>query len=246
MWWADWPAPAGVHVGVTTRAGGVSRGATGGLNLGDHVGDDPARVATNRARLVQALGLPHPPLWLRQVHGTDVIRHPGPGAEPAEPPVADAAYTAEPGAVLAVLTADCLPVALARADGSAVAIAHAGWRGLAAGVLGATVAALGSGPGELIAWLGPAIETEAFEVGAEVRAAFLARHAAAAACFHANQRGRWQADLAGLARLELAALRVDAVYGGGEGTYGAGHRWYSYRRDPATGRMATLAWLDPR
>ncbi len=242
---ADWPAPAGVHACVTTRAGGVSEGSCASLNLGPHVGDDPGSVAQNRVRLMQALRLPSPPLWLRQVHGTHVVVHSGPAALATEPPVADAAVSFLPGAVLAVLTADCLPVAFAARDGNAVGVAHAGWRGLVAGVLGATVSALRRDPGDLVAWLGPGIEPSAFEVGDEVRAAFEARNPASRACFTANARQRWQADLAGLARLELARLGVPVVCGGNNGTYGDAERWFSFRRDPRTGRMATLVWIDP-
>ena len=243
---ADWPAPPGVQALVTTRLGGVSQGPFASLNLGDHVGDDPRAVRRNRERVAQTLHLPSSPLWLRQVHGTDVVVHPGPGGNPTEPPAADAAVAFVPGAVLAVLTADCLPVAFAARDGGAVAVAHAGWRGLAGGVLEATLGALARHPGECVAWLGPAIEPAAFEVGAEVRAAFEARDPANTACFVENARGRWQADLTGLARRELARLGVAAVYGGEGGTFADSQQWYSFRREPATGRMATLVWIEHR
>lgn len=242
---ADWPAPRTVRALTTLRAGGVSTGACASFNLAAHVGDDPAAVECNRARLRSALGLPDEPLWLAQVHGREVVAHPGIGRLPLAPPVADASVTREPGAVLAVLTADCLPVVLASRDGAAVGVAHAGWRGLAGGVLQATVAALACPPGDLVAWLGPAIEPAAFEVGDEVREAFCEQDPGAGACFAANDRGRWQADLAGLARRVLARAGVGAVHGRSPGTYGDARCWYSHRRDPRSGRMATLAWIAP-
>ncbi len=239
---ADWPAPPGVRAIVTTRAGGFSQGPLEGLNLATHVDDDPARVAANRAALGEALGLPAPPLWLTQVHGSAVATHPGPGWAPAHPPEADAAVTRARGAVLAILTADCLPVAFASQDGAVLGLAHAGWRGLAGGVLEATLKAMAVAPGEVLAWLGPAIEPAAFEVGAEVREAFVADDPGAADCFAANARGRFQADLEALARRRLARLGVTAVHGGGLPTYADSERWYSHRREPRSGRMATLLW----
>lgn len=245
---ADWAAPPGVRAAVTTRAGGVSAGSFATFNLAAHVGDAPLAVAENRARLAATLDLPSAPFWLHQVHGAIVAVHPGPGSStPGMPPTADAAVADGPGAVLAVLTADCLPVVLARADGSAVGIAHAGWRGLAGGVVEATAAALAILPGagaELVAWLGPSIEPAAFEVGAEVREAFLGRDEGAGACFVPNARGRWQADLAGLARRTLSRLGVSRIYGDSPGTYADADRWYSHRRDPGSGRMATLVWRE--
>jgi YfiH family protein len=239
---ADWAAPPGVRAGVTTRAGGVSTGGRASLNLGAHVGDDPTAVAENRRRLVAALALPGEPLWLTQVHGTGVAVHDGTtGATPE----ADAAVAFAPGRVLAVLTADCLPVVIAARDGSRVGIAHAGWRGLAAGVLEATVAALGATPAGYVAWLGPAIGPAAFEVGAEVRAAFVEADPPSAAAFAPNARGRWQADLPALARRRLARLGVMAVAGGTACTYADAGRWFSFRRERDCGRLATLAWLDP-
>ena len=237
---ADWRAPAGVRAGSTTRQGGASRGAFASFNLGTHVGDDEAAVAANRAALRTALALPAEPLWLRQVHGRAVARHDGRSHEPT----ADAAVAFEPGRVLAVLTADCLPVVLAARDASRVGIAHAGWRGLTAGVLEATVAALGGDPGALIAWLGPGIGVADFEVGDEVRAAFVATDAGAASAFTGNARGRWQADLAALAGRRLAALGVELGGLSGGSTFAEEARFYSYRREARTGRMATLAWLE--
>ncbi len=234
----DWPAPAGVRAVMTTRRGGESRGAWAELNLATHVGDDPAAVAANRRRLREALALPAEPAWLEQVHGAAVAVLPRVGAEPA-----DAAVTFTPGAVCAVLVADCLPVFLAGRAGDRVGIAHAGWRGLAGGVIEATVAALDCGPEALVAWLGPSIGPDAFEVGGEVREAFVGRDPGAAGAFRAGRAGRYLADLPALARRRLAALGVRDVRGGGPCTHADAARFYSYRRDGATGRMAALAWL---
>jgi len=236
---ADWPALPGVHAGTTLRGGGVSTGHYRSLNLGAHVGDEPARVAENRARLRRTLALPSEPHWLEQVHGRTVARLPeDSGAGPS-----DAAVTRQPGIVCAVLTADCLPVVLARRDGRAVGVAHAGWRGLKDGVLEAAVNALGGG--EIIAWLGPAISPAAYEVGDDVREAFVAGDPADGSRFAANPRGRWQADLYGLARRRLAAAGVGEVYGGGFCTLTDEARFFSYRRDGQCGRMATFAWIEP-
>ena len=235
---AQFAAPAAVCAVTTTRDGGASVGRLASLNLATHVGDEPAAVAANRARLAHALELPSEPLWLRQVHGARVVVAEASGPEPE----ADAAVTFGTGRVLAVLTADCLPVALASRDGLRLGLAHAGWRGLVAGVLERTVAALGVPGRELVAWLGPAIGAAAFEVGAEVRAAFLAVDAGDAVAFSANERGRWQADLAALARRRLAGLGVLDVGGEGLCTYADAGRFYSHRREPGGGRMATLLW----
>ena len=235
----EWPAPATVRALITTRAGGVSQGAYASLNLGDHVGDEAAAVAENRARL--ALLLPDSPLWLRQVHGTGVAdtRSARAGCE------ADASMTRESGRVLAVLTADCLPVLLADDTGSAIAVAHAGWRGLVAGVIERTVDALNLEPGRLVAYLGPAIGPSAFEVGDEVRHAFVAPDAEAAAAFvPGGTAGKWFADLYMLARQRLARLGTTRVFGGGFCTHGEADRFFSHRRDRVTGRMASLIWLE--
>jgi YfiH family protein len=235
----DWPAPAHVRVLSTLRAGGVSEGPYASLNLAGHVGDHPAAVAANRLLLREAAHLPAEPLWLEQVHGTSVIRHPGDAVVAR----ADASVAFEPERVCAVMTADCLPVVLVDRAGTRVGVAHAGWRGLLDGVIGATVATLGSAPAEVHAWLGPAIGPDAFEVGDEVRSAFVARNPAAADQFVRNQRDRFQADLYGLARLALAAAGVTSVHGGTWCTHGEPERFFSFRRDGRTGRMATLAWL---
>jgi polyphenol oxidase len=238
----DWRAPQGVQAAFTLRAGGVSVAPYDSLNLGAHVGDEPAAVAANRQRVHALLGLPAEPVWLQQVHGAEVLDLDG----YSRPPVsasADAAVTREPGRVCAIQVADCMPVLFAARDGSAVGAAHAGWRGLAGGVLEATVRKLGVAPGELLAWLGPAISQEHFEVGDEVRAAFMSHDPAAAAAFVANTRGRWQCDLYGLARRRLAALGVRDVAGGSGCTFADAGRFFSYRRDGQCGRMAALIWL---
>ena len=237
----DWPAPTHVKAISTLRSGGVSTGAYADCNLAVHVGDDPEAVNANRAHLKTALGLLSEPVWLNQVHGSTVIE-----AQPTEKtPTADASIARGPGRVCVIMTADCLPVLFCSRSGDRVAAAHAGWRGLAGGVLESTVSTLGLPGSELLAWLGPAISQSAFEVGDEVRIAFTARDAAAAQAFKPNERGRWQADLYELARLELARLGVRAVYGGGRCTYREADQFFSFRRDGRTGRMATMIWLAP-
>ncbi len=237
-----WDVPERVRAAVTTRAGGVSSGAYAGLNLGDHVGDDPRAVAENRRILAAALRLPAEPCWLRQVHGCDVA-----DAAATEPCVADAVIATEPGRVCAVLTADCLPVLLSDDRGERVAAVHAGWRGLADGVIEATLERLAVAPRRLRAWLGPAIGPDAFEVGDEVRAQLMAGAGnGAAAAFRPSPSGRWLADLPRLARLRLAAAGVAQASGGRLCTYADARRFYSYRRDGTTGRMASLVWIDDR
>lgn len=235
----DWPLADRVRVVSTLRAGGVSGGSYASLNLATHVGDRPEAVATNRVLLRAAAHLPAEPLWLEQVHGADVVRHEGAIAAAR----ADASVAFEPNRVCAVMTADCLPVVLADRGGTRVAVAHAGWRGLLGGVLEATVATLAVPASDLLAWLGPAIGPEAFEVGAEVREAYVARLPVSADCFVRNERGRHLADLYRLARLVLEAAGVASVQGGGWCTHRESDRFFSFRRDGVTGRMATLAWL---
>jgi polyphenol oxidase len=238
----DWPVPANVHSLVTTRSGGVSSGPYATMNLGRHTADDPHCVAENQRRL--AAFLPAPPVWLEQVHGAQVAVL-GAGS-PLVPKGADAAVTRERGVVCAVLLADCLPVLLANRRGSVVGVAHAGWRGLAAGVIEATVASLrelGATPEELVGWLGPAIGPAAFEVGADVRDALLARDAALAQCFAAQAGGKWLADLYAIARNRLRAAGVAQVSGGGYCTRTDSQRFFSFRRERASGRMAALVWL---
>ena len=238
----DWRLPPGVHAAFTTRVGGVSAPPWDSFNVAAHVGDAPADVAANRAHLSQMLSLPAEPLWLNQVHGVAVASADAPA--PAAGPTADAAVARTAGEVCVVMVADCLPVLFASRDGRRLAAAHAGWRGLAAGVLERTVAALGV-PGDVLsAWLGPAISQQNFEVGGEVREAFVAADPGAASAFVANARGRWQADLVGLARRRLAALGVTEVSGGHWCTYADSEQFYSHRRDGRGGRMAALIWRD--
>jgi len=236
----DWPAPARVRSLATTRHGGVSAGPYASLNLGDHVGDDAQAVAENRRRV--AAGLPASPLWLTQVHGSTVLDA-GRKTVTGRAPEADAAFSRRSGVVCAVMTADCLPVLFCDQAATVVAAAHAGWRGLHAGVLEQTVAAMAC-PGErLLAWLGPAIGPAAFEVGDEVRSAFVSAHAESDAAFKALRPGKWLLDIYLLARQALARVGVSAVYGGDCCTVQDAGRFFSYRRDGVTGRMASLIWL---
>jgi YfiH family protein len=245
-----WDAPPGVQALITMRAGGVSAAPMDALNLATHVGDLPEAVRENRRRLRAAADLPDEPRWLRQVHGTvvaDLDAH-APGSVEPE---ADAALTTRSGTVCAVLTADCLPVLFAAVDGSAVAVAHAGWRGLATGVLERTAAALRAriAPGvALRCWMGPAISAPHFEVGDEVRAAFLAADSGSGVAFVPGRAGHWQCDLTHLARRRLAALGITDVGDSACCTYAEEVRFFSHRRDVqhrglrSTGRMAALIW----
>ena len=235
---ADWPAPPGVVAFTTLRRGaGVSQPPFDSFNLGARCGDDVAAVMHNREQLIAGFALPSAPRWLRQVHGAGVAVDPGDGE-----PEADAAVTRTSGLVLAILTADCLPVVLAAADGGEVAAAHAGWRGLCGGVLEATAAAMRTAPADVVAWLGPAAGPQAYEVGTEVRAAFVERDPRAATAFVATRPGHWRVDLYALARQRLAEAGVTRVFGGGLCTISDAQRFYSHRRDQRTGRMATLIW----
>ncbi|WP_035061823.1 peptidoglycan editing factor PgeF [Andreprevotia chitinilytica] len=235
----DWPAPARVRSLVTTRTGGLSAPPYTSLNLGDHVGDDPAAVAANRARVRQQL--PAEPLWLTQVHGTHVAD----ALTAPQASEADAIVAHQPGAVCAIMTADCLPVLLCNRNGTVVGAAHAGWRGLCDGVIETTAQSMNVPGEEVLAWLGPAIGPEKFEVGDEVRAAFVANDLAAAQAFKPGaQAGKWLADIYLLARQRLAAIGVTAVYGGDFCTVSDAERFFSYRRDKITGRMASLIWLQ--
>jgi polyphenol oxidase len=242
----EWPAPPGVHAAFTLRQGGVSEPPFDTLNLGLHTGDVPDSVMENRRRVRETLQLPAEPAWLDQVHGTQVVSlDVSLGASSA-----DAAVTLNPGRVCAIQVADCIPVLLAARNGSAVGAAHAGWRGLANGVLQASVErlrTLGVEPSELMAWLGPGIGPSHFEVGDEVRAAFVGDSAGdpgASSAFVRNARGRWQCDLAALARRRLQALGIREIYGGALCTYADADRFFSYRRDGRCGRMAALIWRD--
>jgi YfiH family protein len=234
-----WEAPPRVHAVITTRAGGFSSGPYASLNLGLRTGDDAAMVAKNRARLRGVL--PQEPKWLRQVHGNVVISA---DAVSASAPEADASVARSAGTVCAVLIADCVPVLLCDRAGSIVAAAHAGWRGLACGVIERTVAAIGAEPGEILAYLGPGIGPAAFEVGAEVRQAFLTRAAQDDAAFTPHAPGKWLANLFTLTRNRLERAGLRAIFGGKMCTYSDPVRFFSYRRDRTTGRMAALIWRD--
>lgn len=235
-----WSAPPRVRACCTTRRDGASRPPYDGLNLGLHVGDDAASVARNRARLGAELGLPAEPDWIRQSHGTRVVR-----LEDETGRDADAAITRAPGRVAVVMIADCLPILVANRAGSEVAAIHAGWRGLAAGVIEAALAGLESPRAELLAWIGPGISRAHFEVGDEVRAAFAARLDAAPAFFDRHGPGHWLCDLGGLAAHVLGREGVGEISRDPHCTYRDRERFFSYRRDGATGRMAALIWLDP-
>ncbi len=238
---ADWPAPPGVRALTTLRHGlGGSRPPFDAFNLGARCGDEVEAVAENRRQLEAVLALPSSPRWLRQVHGVGVAVEPA-----ADEPEGDAAVTATPGVVLAILTADCLPVVLAAKDGSEVAAAHAGWRGLCAGVLESTVAAMRTPPGRLVAWLGPAAGPRAYEIGEEVFEAFTAFDARARMAFLPTRPGHWKVDLYMLARQRLLDAGVTDVHGGGLCAISDPARFFSHRRDGRSGRIATLAWITP-
>jgi YfiH family protein len=233
----DWPAPRRVRALVTTRSGGVSTGPYASLNLGAGVGDDPEHVARNRSILGRCL--PAEPVWLRQVHSATVVD----AARAAAETEADGAATREEDVVCAVLTADCLPVLLCDREGGTVGVAHAGWRGLARGILESTIRAMRVPPNRLLAYIGPGIGAQAYEVGEDVRDAFVRTSPGAAAAFSAKQNGKFFADLYFLARSRLAAAGVTEVCGGGFCTSGE-KRFFSFRRDGITGRMASLIWLE--
>jgi YfiH family protein len=236
----DWPAPRGVRAFVTTRAGGVSSGEYASMNLGKSSGDDPASVERNRA-IVRAR-LPEAPRWMAQVHGTAVADLDGIAEDSI--PTADAATTGIPGRVGAVLTADCMPLFFCHETAGRVGVAHAGWRGLSAGVIEDTVRAIGAPPRQVMAWMGPAIGPDAFEVGPEVRAAFLAHDAGAAAAFTRHREGKYMADLYALARRRLALIGVERVFGGSFCTYHETSRFFSYRREKKSGRMGAFIWVE--
>ncbi|MCG5498428.1 peptidoglycan editing factor PgeF [Ectothiorhodospira variabilis] len=238
----QWSAPEGVRAAVTTRAGGVSRTPHDSLNLGLGNGDDPDAVMENRRRLREILNLPDEPAWLHQVHGIQVVE--AHHVDPDEPPKADASITRTPGLACVVLTADCLPVLFCDRSGQQVAAAHAGWRGLVAGVLESTVEAFDCPPMDVIAWLGPCIGPQAFEVGPEVRQAFIDHDPSADTAFAPSPQGRWLADLHRLARRRLQDCGVTQITGNQACTHSQPERFYSYRRDGETGRMASLIWLD--
>lgn len=235
----NWPAPPRVRAVSTTRNGGVSSGPYASLNLGDHVGDNDADVTENRRRLQAEMQLPQAPFWLRQVHRAQVARLDGdPVMEPA-----DAAFTVRPGEVCVILTADCLPVLLCDRAGGVVAAAHCGWRSLSAGILENTVKAMWVEPASLMAWLGPAIGPQAYQVGDDVMQVFVDHDVHATAAFQHQPEGKWLCDLYALARMRLQALGVKEIFGGGFCTHTDRQRFFSYRRDGECGRMGTLIWL---
>lgn len=236
----DWPLPTGVKACSTTRLGGVSLPPYDSLNLATHVGDDPERVAHNRQLLLASAGLPQMPVWLEQVHGTRVLVLDGqtPGDLRA-----DAVYSRVAGQVCAVMTADCLPVLFASQTGDEVAAAHAGWRGLCQGILENTLAHFRAAPDNILAWLGPTIGPAQFEVGAEVRAAFVAADPAAVGAFTPHAAEKYLADIYLLARLRLQRAGITAIYGGNTCTVSKKSHFFSYRRDGVTGRLASLIWV---
>ncbi|MBU0499169.1 MAG: peptidoglycan editing factor PgeF [Gammaproteobacteria bacterium] len=239
----EWSAPAHVRAVSTTRLGGMSAAPHNSLNLAGHVGDDKVNVSENRRRLIQALEIPAEPVWLNQVHGCGVAELSN-RSKSQIPIAADAAWTDRPGEVCVVMTADCLPLLICDEAGTQVATVHAGWRGLCEGVIEAALARFHSPTSNLHAWLGPAIGPDAFEVGPEVRAAFLALDAAAGVAFRPGQGDKWFADIFALARQRLRKAGIEAISGGGHCTFSDEEHFFSYRRDGVTGRMATLIWIE--
>ncbi|WP_145562955.1 purine nucleoside phosphorylase YfiH [Yersinia aldovae] len=235
----NWPMPATVKACSTTRYGGISEFPYDSLNLGTHVGDIATRVVVNRQSLVEQAGLPQMPVWLEQVHGTRVLHLSGQAISDVQ---ADAVYSRVAGQVCAVMTADCLPVLFCSLAGDEVAAAHAGWRGLCAGVLEQTLAQFSARPSSIIAWLGPAIGPQQFEVGEEVKQAFIQIDAQSTAAFTPSG-SKYLADIYLLARLRLQAAGIHAIYGGDRCTVSEKQQFFSYRRDGMTGRMASLVWL---
>ncbi len=238
---ADWPAPAHVHAGVTTRTGGASIGTYQGFNLATHVGDQAESVSANRKYLVNSLHLPAEPAWLTQVHGSHIITL---SDSPADT-LADGSYTRANNQVCAVLTADCLPLLLCDVDGREIAAVHVGWRGYCAGIIDSALSAFAARGKNLLAWMGPCISAACYEVGDEVRQACLAAHGIAAAFTAADHRsGHWQADLGLLVKHSLNAGGVTRIYESGLCTFSNPEQFYSYRRDGNTGRIASLIWMD--
>lgn len=236
----DWPAPESVFACCTTRNGGHSEAGYRGFNLATHVDDDPQTVDSNRHLLVEQLQLPGEPQWLEQVHSTDVV-----DLDASTRRQADAALAHKPGTVAVVMTADCLPALITDSEGSEVAAAHAGWRGLLNGVLEKTVQTMKSPTDRLMVWLGPAIGPDSFEVGEEVREAFVRLDPVAGVHFRQNRPGHYLADLYGLARQRLNRLGIDTIYGGDHCTFRDEQRWFSYRRDRYCGRQASLIYIKP-
>ena len=239
--WADWPAPPNIKALCTTRQGGVSSAPFDQLNLGDHVGDDPQAVLDNRQSLLNSLSLVKPAQWLKQVHGVEVVE----AYSDQQIRQADACYTTEAGVACVIMTADCLPVLFTNRSGSKVAAAHAGWRGLAEGVLEQTLSQFDD-PSEVMVWMGPAIGPDAFEVGQEVYDRFVDDLAQSRDAFKPSpsHNERWVADIYQLARLRLNRAGVRQIFGGGLCTYTDSERFFSYRRQAQTGRMASLIWME--
>ncbi len=235
----EWPAIPGVHALCTTRLGGVSKEAYNSFNLAHHVGDCPEAVEINRSRLLEVGQLPSKPKWLNQVHGTRLVDA-GLSSNNCE---ADGSYSRDKGVVCAVMTADCLPLLVADTKGEYVAALHAGWRGLLDGIIEKAVIESGLPPERLQIWLGPAIGAAAFEVGEEVYTAFIARYPQAGSAFKVSKPGKWLADIFILARIALEQVGISKSYGGQLCTFSDSERFYSYRRDGVTGRMASLIWL---
>lgn len=239
----DWPAPRSIAAFTTTRHGGCSEGAYASFNLALHVEDDPDCVKANRAELKKNIPLPTEPLWLKQIHSTDVIKI---TQQSPQDITADGSWTQEANTICAIFTADCLPVLLCDQKGSCVAALHAGWRGLASGILETGVQQLPADPKDLLAWLGPAISQEHYEVGEEVRQAFIAYDPQAQHAFKPSERkDHWYIDIYFLARQRLQSVGVHAIYGGDHCTYRESDQFYSFRRDKETGRMASLIWIKP-
>lgn len=235
----DWPAPSSITSLVTTREGGISQAPWSGFNLATHVGDDPVHVAHNRQQLITQGNLPSSPEWLDQTHSTDVINLTNQTSRQA-----DASWTNVKNQVAVVLTADCLPLLLTNKQGSEVAAVHAGWKGLLNGIVIKAVSAMQSPVDDILVWLGPAISQTHFEVGSEVKAQFCQQYAQADQHFKASANEKYHADLYALARDQLQSLGVVSIYGGDDCSYADEQRFYSYRRDGVTGRMASLIWIN--
>lgn len=235
----NWNSPPGIRACCTTRRGGVSAAPFDSLNLALHVGDDAKRVAQNRILLQQQLQLPTEPCWINQTHGTHTVT-----LEQDISRDADAAVTRVPGTIAVVMIADCLPILLCNQDGSEVAAVHAGWRGLQAGVIQSALTTMNSSNRRVMAWIGPGISQSCFEVGDEVRTAFIDSMRDAQTCFSVHREGHWLCDLAGLAERVLKAQGVGEVFRDSHCSYRDADRFYSYRRVATTGRMAALIWIN--
>lgn len=236
---ADWPAPEHIHAFTTTRKGGVSEGVFGSFNLASHVDDQSSAVTSNRQLLKAFYELPAEPCWLQQIHSNQVI-----DAHRFESIEADASWTSSKDVVCTALTADCLPVFFTNKEGSCVAMAHAGWRGLLNGVISETFSAMQIKPEHCLVWLGPAIGPDAFEVGTEVRKSFSDKDSKTLNAFSQKDQGHWLCDMPQLARIELQQLGIRQIFGGNQCTYADKEHFYSFRRDGSTGRMASLIWMD--